>query len=157
MRVDGPPGNSVGLQVDRRRSATARSASHGFVPVRSFDIHDIGIQPDRTQDLTYDQATDRVVAYPGNVIQLRRTVRPVTIIIGQLVDADGAPVAEALLRLGEDYIGRTGPDGSFQIDAAPGDALTVRMAERATCAVTVPLRDADDQAAYFDTGRLVCD
>lgn len=157
MQVNGPPGNSVGVQVDRRTASVARSGGHGFAPLRSFDIHDVGIQPERTADLTYDQSTDRLVAYPGNIIQLSRTVRPVTIIIGQLVNADDAPVADALLRLEEDYVGRTDADGYFQIDAAPGDALTVRLSDTETCDLSIPLRDSGDTSAFFDVGALACD
>lgn len=154
MSVKGPEGNPVSVQVDRRSSATAESGKSAFVPLAGFSMYDVGIQPAKTRDVAYEQFTDRLIVYPGNIIQLARSVRPVTIIIGRLVHEDGTPVADAILQY-DGTIGSTGADGYFQADGSPGDLVTARMAGHRSCEFTVPDQDGPVEI-YFEVGELVC-
>ena len=155
MSVNGPPGNPVGVQVDRRTRAVAKSGSHAFLPLRGFSIYDVGIQPEQTRNLDYDQHTDRLVAYPGNVIQLARSIRPITIIFARLVDAEGRPIPDAFLEYDGTTLGTTGPDGFFQIDASPGDQIIARRSVDESCAVKLPA-SSNPTDAYLDAGSLTC-
>ena len=155
MSVNGPPGHPVGVQVDHRTRAAAKSGSHAFLPLRGFSIYDVGIQPERTRNLDYDQHTDRLVTYPGNVIQLARSVRPITIIFARLVDAEGTAIPGAFLELDGTTLGTTGPNGFFQIDASPGDQIIARRSVDESCAVKLPA-SSNPSDAYLDAGSLTC-
>ena len=155
VSVNGPAGSPVGLQVDRRTRSVAKSGGHAFVPLRGFSIYDVGIQPERTSNLEYEQHTDRLVAYPGNVIGLARTVRPISIIFARLVDEAGSPVPEAFLEFNGATLGTTGPDGYFQIDASPGDTIIARRSVDESCEVVLPT-NSNPTDAYFDAGTLSC-
>ncbi|MFN3212130.1 MAG: TcfC E-set like domain-containing protein [Henriciella sp.] len=155
MHVDGPPGNPVAVQVDRQTRTVAQSGGHAFLPLDGFSIYDVGIQPERTRNIEYDPYTDRLVAYPGNVVQLAREVRPITIIYAQLVDEAGAPLQEAFLEYEDKTIGTTDEGGYFQIDASPGDQIRVRITVDQSCEVVIP-ENSDPSDAYFDAGTLTC-
>lgn len=155
IRVTGPPGNPVGVQVDRRTQAVAKSGQRAFLPLRGFSIYDVGIQPERTRNLNYEQHTDRLVAYPGNIVQLARSVRPITIIFARLVDSDGAPIPDAFLELSGETIGTTDADGYFQIDASPGDQIIARRSVDESCEVSLPA-NSNPSEAYLDAGSLTC-
>ncbi|MEL6415643.1 MAG: TcfC E-set like domain-containing protein [Pseudomonadota bacterium] len=155
VSVNGPPGSPVGVQVDRRTRSVAKSGGHAFVPLRGFSIYDVGIQPERTRNLDYEQHTDRLVAYPGNVIGLARKVRPITIIFARLVDGTGTPIPDAFLELGGAILGTTGPDGYFQIDASPGDSITARKSVDESCEVVLP-PNSNPTDVYIDAGTLTC-
>jgi outer membrane usher protein FimD/PapC len=155
MHVDGPPGNPVAVQVDRQTRTVARSGGHAFLPLDGFSIYDIGIQPERTRNIEYDPYTDRLVAYPGNVVQLAREVRPITIIYAKLVDEAGAPLPEAFLEYEGKTIGTTDEAGYFQIDASPGDQIRARITVDQSCQVVIP-ENSDPAEVYFDAGTLTC-
>lgn len=156
VALQGPPGSPIGVQVDQRTQTIANSGSQAFLPLQSFSIYDIGIQPERTADVAYTQSTDRLVAYPGNIVQLAKSVRPITIIIGQIVDPNRVPIPEVSLSYEDQIIGRTDSAGFFQIDGSPGDVLTVRFGNDQVCSVSIPNR-TDGALAYFDTGQLSCE
>lgn len=155
VNVKGPAGHSVGVQVDRQTRSVAKSGGHAFVPLKSFSIYDVGIQPERTRNLDYEQHTDRLVAYPGNVIQLVRSVRPITIIVGRLVDTKAAPISDAFLDVQGATLGMTDRDGYFQIDASPGDTIIARRSADESCEVILPT-NSNPTDVYFDAGSLTC-
>ncbi|GAB5454042.1 MAG: fimbrial outer membrane usher protein TcfC [Henriciella sp.] len=155
VSVKGPVGHSVGVQVDHQTRSVAKSSGHAFVPLKSFSIYDVGIQPERTRNLDYEQHTDRLVAYPGNVIQLVRSVRPITIIVGRLIDKEDAAISSAFLDVQGNTLGMTDRDGYFQIDASPGDTLIARQSAEESCEVILPSY-SDPSDVYFDAGSLTC-
>ncbi len=155
MSIDGPPGSPVAVQVDRQTRTVGKSGSHAFLPLRGFSIYDVGIQPERTRNIDYQQYTDRLVLYPGNVIQLARSVRPITIIFARLVDPAGTPIPDAFLEFEDTTLGTTGPEGYFQIDASPGDRIIVRRSKEESCEITLPAA-SNPSDAYLDAGTLTC-
>lgn len=123
--------------------------------VRTYAIYDVGIQPSTTEDLAYDQGTERFIVYPGIVMRLDRSVQPVVIVVGQLIDADGKSLPGALLRMTE-TVGRTNQDGYFQIDAIIGQTIRATRANGEICRFEIP-NDMDSDQAYADLGLVNCD
>ncbi|NQY40602.1 MAG: CS1-pili formation C-terminal domain-containing protein [Henriciella sp.] len=105
--------------------------------------------------MDYEQHTDRLVAYPGNVISLTRKVRPVSIIFARLVDETGTPIPNAFLEFNGSTLGTTGPDGFFQIDASPGDTIIARRSVEKSCELVLPT-NSNPTNAYIDAGTLSC-
>ena len=93
--------------------------------------------------------------YPGNVIGLARTVRPISIIFDRLVDEAGGPIADALLKFDGATLGTTGPAGYFQIDASPGDTIVARRSVDESCQVVLPT-NSNPTDLYLDAGTLTC-
>ena len=144
----------VSVQVDHRTRTEANAGQSAFIPLRAYALYDVGIQPGTTDNLAYDQATERLIAYPGNIVQITRSVQPVMIVIGRLVDAEGMALGNTLLRATEG-LGVTDPDGYFQIDIAIGE--TVRATKRGGEVCTFEIPDTIDQTApYVDLGTVTC-
>ena len=144
----------VAIQVDQRTRRTVKAGHAAFVPLRSYAIHDVGIQPSTTEDLAYDQGTERFIVYPGNVMRLDRSVQPVVIVVGQLIDTDGTRLAGALLRTTE-TIGRTDQDGFFQIDVVIGQTVRATSPNGEICRFDVQ-PDIESDQAYANLGPVIC-
>ncbi|MEL6861347.1 MAG: TcfC E-set like domain-containing protein [Pseudomonadota bacterium] len=149
-----PSPDPIALQVGGQTRTIHKAGRTGFVPLRPFEIYDVGIQPLSASDIVYDQSKARVVAYPGNVIRVPRTVRPIKIYVGRLVDARGAPMADTVLK-GDDVTGRTDEQGYFQIDGAGGDVLSAILSEDTACAFVLPMI-VRAEAVYVNAGDLLC-
>lgn len=145
----------VSVQVDRQTRLTTRAGEEGYVPIRSYALYDVGIQPSTPDDLAYDQSTERLVAYPGNVLNIRRSIQPVLIVVGRLVDAQGSAKSGLTLRASE-VLGQTDSDGFFQIDVAIGQTVRATVSGNEICAFSIP-SDVEPTAPYIDLGETVCD
>jgi hypothetical protein len=143
------------VQVDRQTRLTTRAGEEGYVPIRSYALYDVGIQPSTPDDLAYDQSTERLVAYPGNVLNIRRSIQPVLIVVGRLVDAQGSAKSGLTLRASE-VLGQTDSDGFFQIDVAIGQTVRATVSGNEICAFSIP-SDVEPTAPYIDLGETVCD
>ena len=149
-----PAPDPVALRVGGQMRGILDQRRMGFLPVRPFAIYDVSIQPRVASNIIYDQSEDRVIAYPGNVIAVQRSVRPIEIFVGRLVDAAGRPISDAVLT-GEDSISRTDAAGYFQDDGATGDALTAVRSDGASCGFVLPA-PPNPGAVYVNAGELVC-
>lgn len=155
ITVTGPKGSKVALQENGQTRAVTSSGSRGYLPLDPFTIADIGIQPATFQDVSYDQSTERLIVYPGNVMHAVRAVRPVTIMVGQLLRADGRAISNAVLTRRSDVIGVTDADGFFQIDASPGDRVLISATNGDTCDITLP-DGPNDGEPFAQIGALIC-
>ncbi|MEO1304128.1 MAG: TcfC E-set like domain-containing protein [Pseudomonadota bacterium] len=151
----GPRGLPAPVLVDGARRVVSQTGQTSFVPLEAYTVADVGIQPASSDDLAYDQSADRFVAYPGNVIQVRRALEPVRIFVGQLVDQAGQPIANALLRRGA-IIGKTDSAGYYQIDGAAGQSITAETVTDSRCTFVIADHQDTDRA-FIDLGRTICD
>jgi outer membrane usher protein FimD/PapC len=144
----------IAIQVNQRTRRTVRAGRSAFVPLQSYAIYDIGIQPSTPEDLAYSQETERFIVYPGNVIRLDRSIQPVLILVGQLVDGDGGILPAALMRTTE-VLGRTDQDGYFQIDVVLGETVRVTQSNGETCrfAITEVMVSPEP---YTNLGKVTC-
>ena len=145
----------VSVQVDHQTRLITHAGKGGYIPIQSYALYDIGIQPSTPDDLAYDQSTERLIAYPGNVLNIKRTVQPVLIVVGRLVDREGLAISGLALRTTED-LGQTDPDGFYQIDVAIGQLVRAIQHGSEICAFTIS-SDVEPAAPYLDLGETVCD
>ncbi len=144
----------MALQVGGQSRAVLKAGQSGFLPLRPFEIYDVGIQPLSASNIAYDQGEQRLIAYPGNVIRLDRKVRPIEIYVGRLVNGRGEPVSHAVLT-GDGVIGRTDAQGYFQIDGAAGDVLAAARSEGTACSFVLPATKTPG-AIYVNSGTVRC-
>ena len=106
------------------------------------------------EDLAYSQETERFIVYPGNVIRLDRSIQPVLILVGQLVDGDGGILPAALMRTTE-VLGRTDQEGYFQIDVVLGETVRVTQSNGETYrfAITEVMVSPEP---YTNLGKVTC-
>ena len=154
VSVEGPKQVPVSVLVNGAPRAVSETGRSGFVPLETYAIADIAIQPTRAQDLAYAQTADRFVTYPGNVMSVKRAVRRVTILVGQLLDVNGEPVANAVIKT-EGLVSRTDTDGYFQIDAVVGQTLSAESRDGSICQATIPEHPPTERA-FVDLGKLAC-
>ena len=154
VSVDGVRDAPVSVLVNGVTRAVTKTDQSTFVPLRAYTIADIAIEPSASEDVAYNQATDRFVVYPGNVMRVERSVRRVTIFVGRLVLNDGTALANVTIQT-DDAVSRTDPDGYFQIDGAVGQTLTAEFTDGDICEVTIPDHPPTD-SAFVDLGQLEC-
>jgi outer membrane usher protein FimD/PapC len=120
-----------------------------------YKRYEIAIKPASSdQPLASVQASVReVTLYPGNVQTLRWNVEPITVVFGRLVDAAGAPVANAAID-GAVGTAETDSQGYFQAEINKQKSLKVRTLEGKTCNAVLPeLRPKEGLARV---GALAC-
>ena len=139
--------------VDDRAVATASSSRRNVVGLRPYDTYEIRIAPRGERFVEFDQRPQQVTLYPGNVEALKFSAQVVTVVVGQLVDDAGAPVANARFEGLSGYAG-TDDNGWFQIEIATAAPFVVRRASAPTCRVELPPLDTGQDLVILD--RLVC-
>ncbi|MEO0606997.1 MAG: TcfC E-set like domain-containing protein, partial [Pseudomonadota bacterium] len=164
VKLNGAAGGPVYLRENGQTRAMTRAVTErggrGYLPLEPFTIADIGIQPARAQDVTYDQSTERFIVYPGNIMQTERSLREVRIIVGQLSDLNGKAHANAVLTHQGISLGRTDAEGFFQIDASPGDRIIARLPNDETCRFILlegkPPAGRDEAPPFVQIGQQPC-
>lgn len=144
----------IAIVVNQQTRRTVPSDQSAFVPLQSYAIYDVGIQPSTAEDLAYEQQTERLIAYPGNVMRLDRSVQPVMIIVGQLINTKGVLVTEALLRTTE-TLGRTDEEGFFQIDIVIGETVRVSQSNGEVCRFVIS-EVTETAEPYVNLGQVTC-
>ena len=76
-----------------------------------------------------------------------------TIKFGRLVDADGRPIADAVMT-GKGIWGQTDHDGYFQIEIPEGEIVHVTL--RNGQAFEIELPSASGEKVFADVGQMVC-
>ena len=102
---------------------------------------------------SFDTAPREITLYPGSVSGLEWRFKPLFILFGRAIDADGEPLADAAI----DWpggIGRTDREGYFQIETAGGHELRVSSPGGRTCAAVIP--EARPVDGYFSAGDVMC-
>ena len=98
----------------------------------------------------FDQRPRRLTLYPGNVETVRFEAETVTVVVGQIVDEAGQPVANAYFDGLSGFAG-TDAEGWFQLELT-GDAAAfeVRRSDAPNCRVTLPAFTTDNGVAVLD-------
>lgn len=138
-----------------QRNHTSQSKA-AFVDLPAYQIHDVAVRPDHSNDVDYENHADRVVLYPGNIAPVKRRSNTVKIMIGQAIDGGGTPISDAAI-LDTEQIAFTDENGHFQIDYKGQDSLTLTKAGQVICTLSLATQVQIDQAQEFmDVGPVTC-
>jgi hypothetical protein len=86
-----------------------------LITIRPFETYLVEIIPRGDGFVSYEQRSERVTLYPGNVATLSWDVSPVSVVFGRLFDQYGEPIQNALLR-GAAGLAMTDEYGYFQAE-----------------------------------------
>lgn len=153
VKLAGASDAEIDVTADGLTRASARPGGTRFIGTPDFAMIDVAIRARQSGDVDYPSHADRLVLFPGNVPVVSRRVWRVTIMVGRLVDASGAPMPNLRLRTGE-FLGATDEAGYFQIDY-DGGQLTAEPLEGAPCVVETPTEIAA-AGPYLDADDIVC-
>lgn len=113
------------VMINSTRRGTARVGSRNLITIRPFETYLVEIIPRGDGFVSYEQRSERITLYPGNVATLSWDVSPVSVVFGRLFDQYGEPIQNALLR-GAAGLAMTDEYGYFQAQVKTSvRALTV--------------------------------
>ena len=139
--------------VDEAPAAKVAAGQRVTLFMQPYRRYDVRLRPAAATSVHYDAGVRKVTLFPGNVERLRWKAVPTFTIFGQVVGADGKPIANGVLQ-GTYGDGASNADGFFQIDAAAGDRITLSSAAGQTCSFNFGAAKPAD--GYFAAGKVIC-
>lgn len=149
-------GNVTGkfaVLVDNRVVDHVWAGRPSVISLRPYASYELRIKPLGDGIVGFDQRTQHVTLYPGNVENLTYEAHALTVIIAQAIHPDGTPVAPSRFLNVEGY-GATDDGGWFQIETRHRDALTIEDRDGNQCQMVLPEFEAEQGLAVLDP--LVC-
>ena len=149
----GEPGQTFDILVDEVARATVANGERAALFLQPYQRYEVRLRPQGGLIASFDTAPKRVTLFPGSVARLDWTFKPLFILFGRAVDPRGRPVADAEISW-PDGIGRTDPDGYFQIETSGGSKLQLSARNGSSCAVAVGT--ARPSNGYHSVGDVTC-
>lgn len=149
------PGTTFDVLVDGTRRGYAPPESRTAIHLRPFETYEIGIRPRGGALVDYDAGVQRVTLYPGNIVTLHWAIAEQIVIVGRILDAAGAPLANARIE-GTRMHTVTDEFGMFQLELPKpeGDVMLNLEAASESCRLRFPLGDVRQGVALV--GTLTC-
>lgn len=139
--------------MDDQVVATVKAGQKVVVAAIPFRTYDIKLRPKEGSDLVaYEANSSKVTVFPGNVIKRKWTVDKVFILIGRLIDENGAPIARHRIKGTREYT-VTEEDGSFQAEISGRETLTIDSKQH-HCKLSFDT--PEDFEFFFDIGDIEC-
>jgi len=145
------------VTIDNQRYDLLRPGHLSAAGVPALDRYDVSLVPENAPAYDIDLTVRHVTLYPGNVVRLRYQAVHAVTLFGQLVGADGQPLAGAIVRGGDDLT-TTDAHGYFTITAPSTANLGIRTEQGSDCAtVTVASLIANRPAGdLYRVGTVAC-
>ena len=140
VTVDGPAatGEAAAMQIivnGIERSSVAIGGQR-VLYLTPFHVYRIRIKPAQPGLLDYDAMERKVTLYPGNVVRLDWRVAPFFVVAARLIDADGQPVANAVLEDNGKAV-TTDERGRLQVELSTTAPLVFMTGEQ-RCSAALP-------------------
>ncbi len=121
-------------------------------PFHNYNIHLTSKNPGLYD---YNNNDRRVTLYPGNVAKLSWEINKFYVVTGHVVDAEGAPLQNALLKDSKAQIA-TDDKGRLQAEIAAPHILVFNKKDNMQCQVTLPKLAAPKNGVLLYKEKLVC-
>jgi len=138
--------------VDDRARRRLRPGEHVTVPLAAYDAYRVRLKQVAGPLTAYDGRTRRVSLYPGSVATERWTARALVTVFARLVDATGAPLADA--RLDTTPPAFTDAGGWFQAELATGRPTLTASIGGEPCRLELP--ELRPTTGYRRLGDVPC-
>ncbi|MGB5580196.1 MAG: CS1-pili formation C-terminal domain-containing protein [Woeseia sp.] len=153
LDFSGDASTDFAVLVDRHPAGVVQTSKRNVIGLRPYRTYEIRLEPRGETIVDFDQRVRSVTLYPGNVETLRFEANEVTVVVGQIVDPSGIPLANARIDGISGYAG-TDENGWFQIEIAGPQVLSIRRADQTSCAVKLPPYQSEQGLAVLDP--LIC-
>jgi len=135
--------------VDERPAGIARGGETTLIPLAPYTSYTLRLQHRGEELLHFEQDSQTVTLYPGNIVPLTWEAQPIQVIIGQATDSNGTPLS--LWRI-TNVSGLASSDetGWFQVEI-PQDItrLEFSRADR-RCLLELPQRSVTEELIVYD-------
>jgi outer membrane usher protein FimD/PapC len=141
---------TIDVMVNSSKRATLKLNQERFVPVSEYDTYEIDFKArgGKLQNIEYSSRPYTI--YPGNVISIKASVDQVFVAVGKIVDTDGVPLSNALLR-GVNGLATTDQSGFFQAELKQGTTQISAIKSQQECQIDLPEYTINNQIAFLKT------
>jgi hypothetical protein len=139
--------------INGQIAATVKAGEKAVIGVAPYRAYDVSIRPTEGAELvTYDSSVTKMTFFPGNVRKKRWGIEKIFIILGRLVDQNGAPLARQRIKGTKDYTA-TEQDGTFQAEVGGSESLFV---ESQVYRCKLDLNITERPEYFVDLGDVRC-
>ena len=142
------------ILVDGNVRAVAYPGKITALNLRPFETYSIQLRQQGASFVEYEQQSRQVTVYPGNVITLRWQVAELDIIFGRLLDQNGQPISNALIK-GVSGLATSDDAGLFQAEIRRDISQLKIETMQQQCAVIIPAYQVNRGIANL--GNLSCE
>ena len=153
VNIQGELEQRFSVLVNNRVVGHVRAGTPNVISLRPYEAYKVKISPDGDALVGYDQSIRTITLFPGTVQTLNFEAAPIVVMIGQLIDQQGNPLANARFENVEGFA-TTDLSGWFQIEVAHNEPLIMRLQGDQYCRVDLPDYEVADGLAMLDT--LTC-
>ncbi len=157
VAINGVPDAKVEVTVNGLRKGYGVTGETVILPLQTYKALEIDVQNSEDNDSLYviKEEPSRFTAYPGNYIYRQFTVLKSIFIFGELVDTDGAPIANKRFKISDDVY-YTDDFGTFTLEYAyeEGSGDININADPYECSLKVPTPSDDE--VIVEAGQITC-
>lgn len=137
------------VMVGKQSQGYAKSGSSTLIALPPYETYDIRLISRDGEFVEFDETTQSVTLYPGNVKTLTFTARRQVVVVGRAVDASGNAVANHTFT-NLDGFASTDENGWFQIELTEAAPLTLKRGDDSTCTINLPPDQGEDSLIVVD-------
>ena len=155
VKLSGQVKGEFDVIVNGQRHGYGTIGNSTLINLPAFDTYKVFIRPRGESYYDYDEKELEFTLYPGNVQSYTWNIEQVLVLIGQLLDADGNPIANAALD-GVTGVADTDSDGIFQARISTGiRKLAADLPDGSRCLFELP-EEMNIRRGVVLAGALTC-
>jgi len=156
IHLKGPPSEEVfDIYINRVKAAFTKTGNIRFVGLPPLREYHIKIVPRQSITTSLSEDEFRFSAFPGAVYRITTDIIFKVLLIASIEDENGEPVTNGFIpRDVEPAL--VDPDGFVQIEASPGERLTVVRTGMPDCLFIVPQANAEEEEMLVPNDPLTC-
>ncbi len=139
--------------INGNQRAIAKAGKITAINLRPYETYSVQLRQQGSSFVEFEQKAKQVTLYPGNVITLDWAVAELNIIFGRLLDQDGNPITNALIK-GVSGLATTDDIGLFQAEIRNDVShITVETLSQ-SCEIVIPPYEVNRGIGTL--GNLTC-
>ncbi|MGE0754247.1 MAG: TcfC E-set like domain-containing protein [Alphaproteobacteria bacterium] len=137
VEVEGAGDTEFLIYINSSERGTLRAGGRQVIYLPPYNSYRMRVVPIGGDMVSVTGGEKKVVLYPGNVVPVRWQASQFTVVAGQVLQPDGAPLAHARIKDSSPAI-ITDAAGRFQAELTQLAALTFEMIEGGYCMAALP-------------------
>ncbi|MFK8032054.1 MAG: TcfC E-set like domain-containing protein [Gammaproteobacteria bacterium] len=139
--------------IGQQSHGYARSGSSTVVALPPYETYDVRLVSRGGEFVEFDEKSQSVTLYPGNVKKITFTASRQVVVVGQVVDEEGHTIAHHKFA-DLDGFASTDENGWFQIEVTDVKPLTLKRGEASICVIELPIESSADDLVVLD--EVIC-
>ncbi|MFK7732408.1 MAG: CS1-pili formation C-terminal domain-containing protein [Pseudomonadales bacterium] len=142
------------VYVNDFKQGYVKMGTAGALQLAPFQQYNVRIKPSGAEFLGYEDRVQQATLYPGNVVALEWQANQIIIGFGQLLNARGEAIANAVLDGAEGQV-TTDSNGIFQLEAKSNQRVLQASNADVNCTVVLPEQTLVNNGVH-NFGQLSC-